>query len=103
VRYHIVSRVGLTFFGIVFATQQEFYRNGKDTHVDTGYHYTHSVNMASIKQSGLLSVQERAQLSSPSANTNGSLFGDGIYTGNNPFSYHMFGGAFVLLFCHREV
>jgi Deltex C-terminal domain len=73
--------------------QREFSRSGKDFHIDTGYHYTQSVNMSSIKQSGLLSYQERAQLSSPSANTNGSLFGDGIYTGNNPFSYHMFGGA----------
>lgn len=78
----------------VFALQEEYARDGKDIRVDIGYHYTHTANMDRIRTDGLLSNAERQANSIHNANgLNGSIFGDGIYTGNNPFSYHNFGGG----------
>ena len=64
---------------------------GKGTHVDIGYHYTNSKNLKSIGENGLLSRPERAQRGISEHQFRGASYGDGIYTGNNPFAYSSYG------------
>ena len=50
--------------------------------------------MHNIRKDGLLSNTERIKHMVSNINgVNAALFGDGIYTANNPYSYHMFAGA----------
>jgi len=88
----------------VFELQEQFKEQGKDVAVDVGYHYTHSANMNRIRTDGLLTNAERqAHMIRSTNGMNGSIFGDGIYTGNNPFSYHNFGGGDIgLLVCRLK-
>ena len=67
--------------------QSKFAASNKDTTVDIGYHYTTSTNVTQISEDGLLTHAERKILSID-AKHNGSTYGDGIYTGNNPLAFH---------------
>lgn len=61
--------------------QEEFQLNGIPFQVCIGYHYTNDANMQKIRENGLMTRQERTTNQVVSANTHGSVFGDGIYTG----------------------
>ena len=65
-------------------------RNSIPTYIDIGYHYTDSKNMHHIRTNGLMSKQERTN-SNIAANSNGAVFGDGIYTANNPCNFSSYG------------
>ena len=71
-------------------TQQLFRSAGKPWEVDIGYHYTTPDNMGSIRTVGLLSQPERHERGITSSRFNGRVYGNGIYTGNNPGGmYHI--------------
>ncbi|GFH53331.1 hypothetical protein CTEN210_09807 [Chaetoceros tenuissimus] len=65
-------------------------RNSIPTYIDIGYHYTDSNNMHHIRTNGLMSRQERTN-SNISATSKGAVFGDGIYTANNPSNFSSYG------------
>jgi hypothetical protein len=105
----------------VFELQDEYYHSQRQDdnvgghhhhhhHVtmDIGYHYTKRTNLPYIQMYGLLTKAERRALNVPRMMmmtmeqlSNGGTFGDGIYTGNNPFSYHAFAGSDVCLMTAR--
>lgn len=62
--------------------QQGFIDKGADGCIDTGYHYTNSINIFNIRDHGLMTAAER-QSNGVVAGANGAVFGDGIYTANN--------------------
>lgn len=68
----------------------------KDITVDIGYHYTRSENLERIKTNGLLTKADR-DTQRVASNFNGSVWGDGIYTGNNPFAFSNFGDTGLLV------
>ena len=76
--------------------QDRFFKEGRPTHVDVGYHYTKPDNLESISCSGLLSLRERRDHGIVS-NFNGASHGDGIYTAPNPSSFHKFGDIGVMV------
>ena len=84
----------------VLDLQAEFRSAGKDCTIDIGFHYTTAMNMLRIRQDGLLTKAERDTANIQAASL-GATFGDGIYTGNNPFSYHAFCGGDQGLFVAR--
>jgi len=79
----------------LFDTQQEL-----GTPIDIGYHYTHQYCIPNIDTRGLLTKDAR-KATRLDGQENGSMFGEGIYTANNPFAYHEFGGANVCYFVAR--
>jgi Deltex C-terminal domain/Ring finger domain len=105
--FSVVNHDDMVFFAErLFQRHEEFAKVGKDVHVDIGYHYTTSKNLHCIRFTGLLSEAERAMQgvtasTATSTTNNGATFGDGIYTGNNPFSYHEFRGGDKCLFVAR--
>uniref|UniRef100_A0A7S3LBR7 RING-type E3 ubiquitin transferase n=1 Tax=Amphora coffeiformis TaxID=265554 RepID=A0A7S3LBR7_9STRA len=78
--------------------QEEFRMSGKPTHVDIGYHYTDTRNMPDIGTNGLMTRADRTAYG-VRATFHGGTFGDGVYTGHNPYSYHKFqsGGQGLLV------
>ena len=76
--------------------EAQFEFSGKDTQVDIGYHYTRIENLEKIKENGLLSKAERQECGVVS-NYNGSVWGDGVYTANNPYAYQKFGPIGLLV------
>jgi hypothetical protein len=70
--------------------QQEFRDKGLPCAVDIGYHYTQDVNMPKIKTDGLLSRTER-DANQIESGFNGEVYGPGIYTGNDPESFSVYG------------
>lgn len=99
--FKTVSQDDLVFLAErLFEKQDEFIQAGKPSHVDIGYHYTHSSNMDRVRTDGLLSNAERQERNIRSR-WNGATFGDGIYTSNNCYSYHAFAGGDVGLFVAR--
>jgi hypothetical protein len=77
-------------------TQDTFKMAGKPHRVDLAYHYTQKGNMASIQTNGLLTKKERSRHHIP-VKENGSTFGDGIYTANNPFCFRKYGEVGLLV------
>lgn len=75
---------------------QDFESNGWPARVTLNYHYTSSAAMDKIKQDGLMTHAERRQTYS-STNSHGAVFGDGIYTANNPFAFRHFGDTGLLV------
>ena len=86
--------------GNLLDKQAEFRSAGKTCTVDIGFHYTTDKNMLRIRHGGLLTKAER-DADNIEAKSLGATFGDGIYTGNNPYSYHKFGGGEQCLFVAR--
>jgi hypothetical protein len=76
--------------------QELFDAEKKNTRVDIGFHYTQSSNLESIRESGLLTKAERDDRG-VNSKYNGSTYGDGIYTGNNPFAFRKFGDICLLV------
>jgi hypothetical protein len=77
-------------------TQTEFRQANKPFEADIGYHYTKQENMRRIKADGLMSRSDRRSLGIRAA-YNGSSYGDGVYTGNNPTDHFGRYGAVGLL------
>eukprot|EP00977_Amphora_coffeiformis_P012141 scaffold2992_cov214-Amphora_coffeaeformis.AAC.23 len=68
-------------------TKQRFLEQGKPSLIDIGFHYTVPDNLERIQTDGLLSKSERDQRGIVS-NFNGTVYGDGIYTGSNPGDHY---------------
>eukprot|EP00549_Striatella_unipunctata_P018845 CAMPEP_0118686382 /NCGR_PEP_ID=MMETSP0800-20121206/7782_1 /TAXON_ID=210618 ORGANISM="Striatella unipunctata, Strain CCMP2910" /NCGR_SAMPLE_ID=MMETSP0800 /ASSEMBLY_ACC=CAM_ASM_000638 /LENGTH=632 /DNA_ID=CAMNT_0006583421 /DNA_START=81 /DNA_END=1979 /DNA_ORIENTATION=- len=64
--------------------------------VDIGIHFTRSANMDRIKTDGLLTRPERSEAGIREDRYTGSAYGEGIYTGNNYFSYAHYGDVGIL-------
>lgn len=65
--------------------------------IDIGFHYTNPRNMKAIRTNGLLTKAERQSQNIQTVNSNGSVFGDGVYTANNPTSFQNFGEMGLLV------
>jgi Deltex C-terminal domain/Ring finger domain len=76
----------------LFVKQESFSRQGKNVHVDIGYHYTKSECIERIRTDGLVTMAER-QAANINSHFNARTFGDGIYTCTNAFSYHKYCGG----------
>ena len=77
-------------------TQEKLRWQGKPTKVDLGYHYTSESCMKHIRTGGLLTKKERLE-QKVGIRANGAVFGDGIYTANNPFCFRGFGVVGLLV------
>jgi hypothetical protein len=55
--------------------------------VDVGYHFTDMRGLDQIRTDGLLTQFERESNNIASRQFHGASFGDGVYTGNNPFAF----------------
>mmetsp|Transcript_326 Transcript_326/g.920 ORF Transcript_326/g.920 Transcript_326/m.920 type:complete len:570 (+) Transcript_326:710-2419(+) len=92
-----VARDDMTFMcEKLFQEQQTFWSAGKPFRVDIAYHYTRSQNMDRIRTDGLMTHAER-QANSVTSNYNGSVFGDGVYTGNGPFAFRGYGDVGLIV------
>ena len=88
-----VARDDMVFMAIkMLQLHESFSSDLKPSRVDIGYHYTRPENMDRIRTDGLMTHAERTA-HSVGALHNGSAFGDGVYTGNNPFAFKSFGEA----------
>jgi len=76
--------------------QQEFLKQRINGYIDVGYHYTASTHMANIRQHGLLTKKDRDS-QRVNSTLHGSVFGDGIYTANNPDNFSSYGNTGVLV------
>ena len=74
----------------MFQAQEKFRKIGLPCNVDIGYHYTRPENMSRIQTDGLLSKAER-NANGIQSNFNGEAYGPGIYTGNDPDSFCVYG------------
>jgi len=77
--------------------QATFRLENKGTHVDIGYHYTRKENLERIKTNGLLSRMERNAKGVSACRYNGSAWGDGVYTANDPYSHSSYGDIGLLV------
>ena len=92
-----VARDDMTFMAErMFQEQQNFWSAGKPVRVDIAYHYTQSQNMDRIRTDGLMTHAER-QAASVTSNYNGSVYGDGVYTGNGPFAFRAYGDVGLIV------
>ncbi|KAL9182764.1 hypothetical protein ACHAXT_004043 [Thalassiosira profunda] len=76
--------------------QGEYISKNIPAHIDVGYHYTGSENMANIRTHGLLTRADR-QTNKVQATNKGSMFGDGIYTANNGTCFSAYGNTGLLV------
>lgn len=76
--------------------QEEFARLGIDAHVDLGFHCTIDSYMEKIKLNGLMSRKER-RTRKQDDHKNGEMFGNGIYTGNNPLAFQRYGPIGIIV------
>jgi hypothetical protein len=81
----------------LFVAQERFQREGKTYKVDIGFHYTRNVNMERIRTDGLLNRVEREEGQIKDVVFNGAAFGEGIYTGTDPFSYRNYGDVGLMV------
>ncbi|KAL7553932.1 hypothetical protein ACHAWF_017289 [Thalassiosira exigua] len=72
-------------------------KNNIPAAVDIGYHYTHRSNLPCIRTHGLLTKGDRAKKKISSEKQNGSTFGDGIYTANNPSFFSAYGDTGLIV------
>jgi hypothetical protein len=80
----IVARDDIVYLAERTFIQQETFRlAGVPYHFDLGFHYTKPEYLASIKTGGLLTKKDRDSRN-VSAQHNGSAYGDGVYTCDNP-------------------
>ncbi|KAL3929756.1 MAG: hypothetical protein SGARI_004664, partial [Bacillariaceae sp.] len=80
----------------LFLRQEEFQQGGVDTRVDIGFHYTLPQYFKKIRENGLLTASERSQ-NALGSHSHGAVFGDGVYTANNCFSFSNFGPIGLLV------
>ena len=78
--------------------QREFVVEKKTPgYIDIGYHYTNPENIPSILRSGLLSKDDRTIEKIAASRNHGSVFGNGCYTGNNPYDFSRYGDTCLLV------
>ncbi|CAJ1969694.1 unnamed protein product [Cylindrotheca closterium] len=79
-------------------TQASFLATGSSSvFVDVGYHYTNSINLDSIRTNGLMTKNERDSQGVKANRFNGSAYGDGVYTGNNPIQFSNYGDTGLIV------
>ena len=76
--------------------QQDFFLKNVNGYIDVGYHYTGKKNLSNIRHHGLLTRKDRDSYKVQSA-SHGSVFGDGIYTANNPHNFSKYGDTGLLV------
>lgn len=81
---------------VMFKKQEELRTERIDSHVDIAYHYTRSRNLRRIRQDGLLTKADRDKMNITTS-MNGLAFGDGVYTGNNPFAFTKYGDCGLMV------
>lgn len=77
--------------------QQAFVDRNIPAYVDLGYHYTSIENTEKIRENGLLTKNERAHQNIQVLKNHGSVFGDGIYTANNPIACSGYGAVGLIV------
>lgn len=70
--------------------QEEFRSKGISTEVDIGFHFTDETSMNDIQANGLMTKEDRIK-NNIKVDSKGAVFGDGIYTANNPTHFSRFG------------
>lgn len=86
-----VGKETMVFFAEqLLAKQQKFKAQGIPFEVDVGYHYTDESSMNNIQANGLMTREDRLK-KDIQARHRGAIFGDGIYTANNPISFQKYG------------
>ena len=78
-------------------TQKALSELGENCVMDLGFHYTQSQNIDKIKKWGLMVPKDRNAKGVTSARRHGDMFGEGIYSGNNPFSFQAYGETGVIV------
>lgn len=76
--------------------QETFQQRRRPVGVDVGYHWTRPENVDQIRMDGLLTKREREDLGIQS-HYNGSSYGDGVYTADNPYNFYNTYGPVCLL------
>jgi hypothetical protein len=76
--------------------QQDFLQKNINGYIDVGYHYTSNKYLKNIRHHGLLTRKDRDSQKVQSA-SHGSVFGDGIYTANNPTNFSNYGNTGLLV------
>jgi hypothetical protein len=69
----------------------KFQEKGYNTKVDTGFHYTTRENIENIQANGLMSKNELNSKQICHGSGHGSMYGNGIYTANNPTEFKRYG------------
>ncbi len=86
-----VAKDDLVFFAErLLSKQHEFKEKGIPFEVDIGYHYTSEESMKHIQANGLMTRKDRIK-NNIQVQSKGAVFGDGVYTANNPTSFMKFG------------
>lgn len=81
----------LFFFAYALVKQRDSFKAlGHPHEVSVAFHYTSSASISTIQKVGLLTKQERTQ-QAISASYHGAVYGDGVYTADNPFAFASYG------------
>ena len=78
-------------------TKAKFQKQGYSTFVDTGFHYTKTDNMESIRSNGLMSRKDLASNQIKYQAGGGESFGHGIYTANSPTGFQSYGAIGLIV------
>ena len=78
-------------------SSQKILKHPTQCKIDLAFHYTRKQNIELIKANGLMTMQERKRNNVKSASNQGKMYNDGIYTGNNPFSFCFYGDTGIVL------
>jgi hypothetical protein len=76
--------------------QDEFKAKNLPSYIDIGYHYTNQNSMPHIRTNGLLTKADR-ESQKVTSTFHGSVFGDGIYTAQNPIAFSNYGNVGLLV------
>ncbi|KAL7545149.1 hypothetical protein ACHAWF_008506 [Thalassiosira exigua] len=98
----LVARDDMVFQTVAMLNCMETFKStGKDTGIDVGYHFTSKNSMEHIQRDGLMTRSDQElnpKLNSrESAHIHGNAFGDGVYTGNNPFAFKKYGEVGIVV------
>jgi hypothetical protein len=94
----LISRNNTVFLAErMILKQKEFRENGRPVTVDIGFHYTDSNNMNRIRAYGLLGHRERKARNIKPQHTSGAVYGEGIYTCDNPRLYTGYGDTGLIV------
>jgi len=93
----LCNKHSINFVSAMLHTQEEYVQSGNPGYIDIGYHYTNSDNIPSIIRSGLLSKEDRTLEKVVASRNNGAVFGNGVYTGDNPFTFSVYGNTGLLV------
>jgi len=77
--------------------QDRFRTERRPVQVTVGYHYTKPQSMNNIRTDGLMSGPERRSRKVTNFQASGSVYGEGIYTANNPDAFQGYGTVGLLL------